>query len=276
MLAEQFIAAAAGARNSTVLDETARLLWRAHAEAQIHDTDAAAISEAIEARRAALIGESPPRASRPALGRPVAVRKAERREKMFGLGRPRALDRNAKVRIMHWARCLSRRTEKGRAYGVVTAKALAVLEALLWAFHNAKSGVCFPSYEKIAEAAHCARSTVAEAIKALEDAGVLTWVQRIKRIREPCSDLLGEGGWRWRVLRTSNAYAFSDPSPAVGRPNSSKSETPTGTPNQDISLRCPVRASRLSPARVGLLIRLTEPGGRGRWSCQSVVSRVSE
>ena len=276
MLAEHFIAAAAGARNSTVLDETARLLWRAHAEAQIHDTDAAAISEAIEARRAALIGESPPRASRPALGRPVAVRKAERREKMFGLGRPRALDRNAKVRIMHWARCLSRRTEKGRAYGVVTAKALAVLEALLWAFHNAKSGVCFPSYEKIAEAAHCARSTVAEAIKALEDAGVLTWVQRIKRIREPCSDLLGEGGWRWRVLRTSNAYAFSDPSPAVGRPNSSKSETPTGTPNQDISLRCPVRASRLSPARVGLLIRLTEPGGRGRWSCQSVVSRVSE
>ena len=48
---------------------------------------------------------------------------------------------------MHWARCLSRRTEKGRAYGVVTAKALAVLEALLWAFHNAKSGLCFPSYE---------------------------------------------------------------------------------------------------------------------------------
>jgi hypothetical protein len=35
---------------------------------------------------------------------------------MFGLGRPRALDRNAKIRIMHWARC-SRRTEKDRAYG---------------------------------------------------------------------------------------------------------------------------------------------------------------
>jgi hypothetical protein len=45
-----------------------------------------------------------------------------------GLGRPRALDRNAKVRIIHWAPCLSRRTEKGRAYGAVTAKALAVLE----------------------------------------------------------------------------------------------------------------------------------------------------
>ena len=44
---------------------------------------------------------------RPALGRSGAARKPERREKMFGLGRPRALDRNAKVRIMHWARCLT-------------------------------------------------------------------------------------------------------------------------------------------------------------------------
>jgi hypothetical protein len=42
------------------------------------------------------------------------------------------------------------------------------LEALLWGFHNAKSGLCFPSYERIAEAAGCARSTVAEALKALE------------------------------------------------------------------------------------------------------------
>jgi hypothetical protein len=162
---------------------------------------------------------------------------------MFGMGRPRALDRNAKVRIMHWARCLSRRTEKGKAYGVITAKALAVLEALLWAFHNARSGLCFPSYEKIAEAAGCARSTVAEALHALEDAGILTWVHRIKRVRERCVDLLGDHGWRWRVLRTSNAYSFRDPG-AADRPGSSgfssKSEKPTGTPNQgSISIPAP-------------------------------------
>jgi hypothetical protein len=48
---------------------------------------------------------------------------------------------------MHWARCLSRRTEKGRAYSRLTAKALAVPEALLWTFHNCRSGFCFPSYE---------------------------------------------------------------------------------------------------------------------------------
>jgi hypothetical protein len=48
------------------------------------------------------------------------------------------------------------------------AKYLDVLEALLWGFHNARSGLCFPSLAKIAEAARCAPSTVAEAIKALE------------------------------------------------------------------------------------------------------------
>jgi hypothetical protein len=238
MLAEHFRTAAAGARTNAALDETARLLWRVHAEAQIPDTEAGAISEAIEARRAALAGNGQPKLRSSSLGLPRPVRRlenrrSERREKVFGVGRPRSLDRNAKVRIMHWARCLARRTEKGKAYGQVTAKALAVLEALLWGFHNAKSGVCFPSYERIAEAAGCARSTVAQALKALEDAKILSWVQRIKRVREPCPDLLGANGWRWRVLRTSNSYAFNDPSPAGVQANSSKSEKETGTLNQD-------------------------------------------
>ena len=235
MLTNQFLEAADGARTGAALDELARKLWRAHGEGHIADTDAEAVSESIEARRATLAGEvawdtqvSP----KAVLGLPRASRRASSREKVFGLGRPRALDRNAKARIMHWARCLSRRTEKGRAYGEITAKALAVLEALLWAFHNAKNGFCFPSYEKIAEAASCARSTVAEAIKALEDAGVLTWVQRIKRVREAAPDLFDGHGWRWRVIRTSNAYNFRDPKSAAGAPVASKSEKPTGTANQ--------------------------------------------
>jgi len=251
MLAEQFHTAASRARTTAFLDETARLTWRAHAEGQIPDTEAGAISEVIEARRAALTGKGPGEPPRAILGFPRPARRLERREKMFGLGRPRALDRNAKVRIMHWARCLSRRMEKGRAYGVVTAKALAVLEALLWGFHNARSGVCFPSYERIAEAAGCARSTVAQALKALEDAKILSWVHRIKRVREPGPDLLGDNGWRWRVLRTSNSYAFNDPSPAGAQPNSSKSEKETGTPNQEFF--SPMRASREGLVDNGLI-----------------------
>src|SRR5208337_1138251 len=166
-----------------------------------------------------------------------------RREKLFGDGRPRPMDRNAKARVMVYARALMRRTEKGKAYGQVTAKALAVLEALLWGFHNAKSGLCFPSYEKIAEAAGCARSTVAEAIKALEDAGILSWVNRLKRIAEATPDLFGHRMRKTRVVRTSNGYHFIDPkggqtTESLG--HSSKSDFPTGTPIQESLFSKPV------------------------------------
>ena len=179
-----------------------------------------------------------PRASRRLRARP--------REKMFGMGRPRALDRNAKVRIMNLARALSRRMEKGKAYGAVTAKALSVLEALLWSFHNAKSGLCFPSYERIAEAAGAARSTVAEAIKALEDAGILSWVNRLKRVAGAAGrDLFGHRIRKTRVMRTSNGYHFTDPQPSK-RPeslsNTSKSDFPTGTSTQESFLHKPAPA----------------------------------
>ncbi len=36
-----------------------------------------------------------------------------RREKLFGDGRPRPMDRNAKARVMVYARALMRRTEVG-------------------------------------------------------------------------------------------------------------------------------------------------------------------
>lgn len=181
---------------------------------------------------------------------------------MFGQGRPRPLDRNAKVRILHHARALMQRTEKGRAYGAITAKALAVLEALLFGFHNAHSGLCFPSYEKIAERAKCARSTVAESLKALEEAGILSWVNRLARIRERCEDLFGQWGTRVRVIRTSNAYEFRDPLPSKGPGclgNSSKSENPSETSIQDsLSLSPPHSPipNPLNPDLAAALLRL--------------------
>lgn len=156
-----------------------------------------------------------------------------RREKVFGDGRPRPLDRNAKVRIMTRARALSHRTEKGKHYGLISAKALAVLEALLWGFHNASSGRCFPSYETIAARAKCARSTVAEAIKALEEAGILSWVNRITRIRERMPDLFGQWATRVRIIRISNAYHFCDLKGAAVLSSASKSENPSGTSIQE-------------------------------------------
>ena len=44
----------------------------------------------------------------------------------------------------------------------------------------------------IADKAECARSTVAEALKALEWAGVLTWQNRITRILVRERDLFGQ------------------------------------------------------------------------------------
>lgn len=165
---------------------------------------------------------------------------SRRREKLFGDGRPVPLDRNGKTRLMILARALMRRTEKGRAYGAVTAKAYAVLQVLLWSFHNAGSGRCFPSYATIAEKAGCAVSTVGEAVKMLEAAGLLQWVNRLARVKMYVEGL----GWRTRVIRTSNAYSFHDPATA-GRliqaaPRSrrcSETEMAPGTQNQEVSLQ---------------------------------------
>jgi hypothetical protein len=163
---------------------------------------------------------------------PITLR--SRREKVFGAGHAVPLDRNAKCRIAAYARAwTARNRQPGQHKGPITRAFLEVLQALLWGFHNSRSGVCFPSYEAIAERAGCARSTVAEALKALEWAGVLTWQHRITRIRERCTDLFGRISWRWRVIRTSNAYAFRDrKSQLVGVP-ASKSENPTGTQDQE-------------------------------------------
>jgi hypothetical protein len=89
------------------------------------------------------------------------------------------------------------------------------------------------AYEAVAEKAECARSTVAEALRVLEWAGVLSWQQRITRAVVRQRDLWGRWSNRWTVIRTSNAYVFRDPQqPLTGVP-AAKSENRTGTQNQD-------------------------------------------
>ena len=166
----------------------------------------------------------------------IASHLRPRREKVFGDGPSLPLDGNAKARIMMRARALLRRTEPGKHYGAITAKTMDVLRALLWHFHNARGGLCFPSYERIAEVAGCARSTVAEAIKALEAAGILSWVNRIARIRDRELDLFSHWVTRWRMIRTSNSYSFRDLGAGREHRRSSKSEIRSGLPIQELSL----------------------------------------
>ena len=182
-----------------------------------------------------------------------------RREKVFGPGRAVPLDRNAKARIAAFARAWSgRNRQPGQHRGPITRAFLDVLQALLWEFHNSRSGCCFPSYERIAEKAECARSTVAEALKVLEWAGVLTWQNRIVRIRERCRDLWGREGWRWRVIRTSNAYVLIDPKAAGSAGIPSKSDYRTGTPDQEDSKPLPASAVDLNNPLERALARFAE------------------
>jgi hypothetical protein len=136
-----------------------------------------------------------------------------RREKIFGPAPEHPLDGNAKARVWAAAGAYNAAHRQPRQHwGPLTRATMDVLKTLLWRFHGADGGGrCFPSFERIAAVAKCCRDTVCEAIKALEQAGLLTWVNRITRIRRRERDLFGAWGSVWQVIRTSNAYRFGDP-----------------------------------------------------------------
>jgi hypothetical protein len=160
-----------------------------------------------------------------------------RREKVFGPARGIPLDGNAKARIKAFVQGYNARyRQKGQHHGPITRAYMDVFEALLWGFHNSKTGLCFPSYEAIAAKAKCCIRTVYEAINALEAANVLTWVNRIWREQVRERDLFGKWATRWRIIRTSNAYLFRDPLPCAEGREVSKCKNPLGTLNPDISI----------------------------------------
>ena len=103
-----------------------------------------------------------------------------------------------------------------------------LLEALLWVFHNNRSGLCFQSYETIAEATHCARSTAAEAIRALGKIGGTA-----RRDGRSATVLAGEGG-----ATPSLPPAFSDRDPL-------RAETGTGSGSGEAASRA--RSRRETP-----------------------------
>ena len=187
-----------------------------------------------------------------------------RREKVFGPGRCRPLDRNAKVRIMVYARAWSaRHKQPGQHRGPLTRATLEVLQALLWGFHNSRTGRCFPSYQTIATRAQCCRDTVYQAIKALEAAGILTWVNRLVRVQFLEKDLFGKLVPRIRLIRTSNAYVFHDRlpgatssnAPVQGRENDQKPAN-----SADLSSKSESRSETQTQESLYLSAAITDPG----------------
>jgi hypothetical protein len=145
------------------------------------------------------------------------------RQKIFGMVST-PLDRNAKARVLFLARALMRATEPGKHYGVITAKAYGVLSAILMQFHNSESGRAFPSYDAIQKAAGCSRATVAAALAALEQCGLLTVWNRLVRVRWKDQAALV---WRDRVMRTSNCYAFPSERRAGAAPEAHPARPPS-------------------------------------------------
>lgn len=174
------------------------------------------------------------------------------REKTFGPGPCIPLDGNAKARIKAFAQGYNAtHRQDGQHRGPITRAFFEVFEALLWGFHNSQSGRCFPSYERIAEKAKCCRDTVYEAIKVLEKARVLTWVNRITHKTWRERDIFGKWQIHRQVIRTSNAYVFRDPG--------CKSENPGGTLNQENQILTSIPATPVAlPSAVSGALDLLE------------------
>jgi len=168
-----------------------------------------------------------------------AYARPARRAKVFTDGRQRPIDRNLRARIMH-------RAKAARRAGDLTRAAVDVLEALLFQFANLSDGRCIPGYARLADAAGCAERTVGRCLPDLEAAGLITWSHRIRRVRERVAGL-GAGLWAmvWRVVRSSNCYAFPD-----------TGHFDRGTEIQIHSLDSPAPAPELLPAIADALARL--------------------
>jgi hypothetical protein len=162
-----------------------------------------------------------------------------RRAKVFGRGKSRAMSQNEKRAIMAYAdRWSDQHKLPGQHRGPLTRSMRDVLRVLLWTFHNSRDGRCFPSYERIAQAAKCKRDTVFRAIKILEHAKILTWEHRLLRVQYRDRNAFGQNVLMNRVVRTSNAYYFNDLGLSDWKPirgNLSKSENQSGTLNQDFN-----------------------------------------
>jgi AraC-like DNA-binding protein len=121
------------------------------------------------------------------------------------------INRRDRARIMYEAEKLERRTAVSRrdAFGKVSTQGalgragLDVLRAMLFKFHNVRTGQLDPSRASIAAAAGYSVRHVARVLLRLKGAGILSWVRR-------CADRMEEG--RYVLEQISSAYGIALPS----------------------------------------------------------------
>ena len=144
-----------------------------------------------------------------AVGRRASGAPLYRRGSRFGPPERGNLDRNLVARIIFFAEALDRRTRGPRQHGgILKAKGLDVLRALLKRFYSYLTGECFPSYDQIAEAAGCSRSTVAAKLRILEQLGITQTIRR----KVVASFTSRAHRVRFDVaVQTSNSYRFNLP-----------------------------------------------------------------
>ena len=181
MLAHQFHEAVAAARSTAALDNTARLLWRAHAEAQIADADAEAVAAAVQARRAAF--------SRPAMSvalSQAAPASARRRP-------PRSPDRQASLERRR--RCAASGALPPQLAAMFTVAESAALSVI--AFEVRKAGACTLCVDAIAAKAGVSRSSVGNAIRLAERLGFLQRVERRRAGQRSETNILKVASRTW-------------------------------------------------------------------------------
>ncbi len=167
-----------------------------------------------------------------------------RRPKVFTDGRQRPIDPADRRRVMHLA-------HEARRRGDITRAGVDIVQALLFKFANLTDGRCFPSYARIAQAAGCCERTVGRCLPDLERAGLLTWRNRIRRVREFVAGIGGILAASWRVVRTSNAYDFpsaSKQTPAI----LDKGHLSRGTHNPDLFSPMSEPASSPTPLEMAI------------------------
>ena len=111
-------------------------------------------------------------------------------EKQFGTEYGPALQRGDKTACI-----VSLQAEIDRLGGVPYGW-IRIYETLLFGFYNPRTGQCFPSHRAIAIKARCGVRTVQRALTWARENNLIQWAHGLAR----------DG---WRVIRTSNRYAFA-------------------------------------------------------------------